>query len=83
MKNSTDIKEEVRQFIIETTFAPAEQVKNDTLIFEQGIFDSMGFISLIVFIENTFNLNPKDSELLEENFKSVNAIANFIERKLN
>ncbi|VAW24172.1 hypothetical protein MNBD_BACTEROID01-1594 [hydrothermal vent metagenome] len=83
MKNSTDIKEEVRKFIIETTFAPAEQVKNDTLIFEQGIFDSMGFISLIVFIENTFNLNPKDSELLEENFKSVNAIANFIERKLN
>jgi acyl carrier protein len=49
----------------------------------EGIFDSMGFILLINFIEETFGIKAKDSELLEDNFESINAIAGFVERKLN
>jgi acyl carrier protein len=62
--SSSEIKEKIRRFIVETTYAPEDQVKNDTLIFAQGIFDSMGFISLISFIEETFELKAKDSELM-------------------
>ncbi len=83
MKSREEITSTIRKFIVETTFAPEDQVKNDTLIFEQGIFDSMGFISLIVFIEKEFNINPKDSELLEANFESIDAMARFIESKLS
>jgi acyl carrier protein len=83
METIIQTKDKIRQFIIETTFAPAEQIKNDTLIFVEGIFDSMGFISLINFVEETFAIKAKDSELLEENFESINAIASYIERKLN
>jgi acyl carrier protein len=82
MANLDEIKEKIRQFIIETTYAPEADVKNDTLIFVQGIFDSMGFISLINFIEDKFAIKAKDSELLEDNFESINAIAGFVERKL-
>ena len=83
MENSTEVKEKIRRFVIETTFAPAEQVKNETLIFLDGIFDSMGFISLINFIEETFAIKAKDSELLEDNFESIDAIARFVNSKLN
>jgi len=83
MENIIRTKDKIRQFIVETTFAPEEQVKNETLIFVEGIFDSMGFISLINFVEETFAIKAKDSELLEENFESINAIASYIERKLN
>lgn len=83
MEKSIEVKEKIRQFIIETTFAPSDQLKNDTLIFVQGIFDSMGFISLYNFIEETYSIKVLDSELLEENFESIDAIAGFIERKLN
>ena len=83
MENITEVKDKIRQFVIETTFAPAEQVNNETLIFIDGIFDSMGFISLINFIEETFAIKAKDSELLEDNFESIDAIARFIESKLN
>ena len=83
MENLVLVKDTIRQFIVETTFAPEEQVKNETLIFVEGIFDSMGFISLINFVEETFAIKAKDSELLEENFESINAIASYIERKLN
>jgi len=78
-----EVKEQVRKFIIETSYVPEEKVKYDTKIFVEGIFDSMGFLSLINFIEDNFDIKAEDSELLEENFESVNAIANFIIKKLN
>ncbi len=81
--NATEIKGEIRKFIVETTYAPEPDVQDDTLIFVKGFFDSMGFILLINFIEEKFGVKTDDSELMEENFESINAIAGFIERKLN
>lgn len=78
-----EIKEQLKKFISETAFVPAEKVQDDTLIFVEGIFDSMGFLSLINFIEEDFNIKAQDSELLEANFESVNAIARFISSKTN
>ncbi len=83
MTDIAAVKEQLKKFIVETSFVPAEKVQDDTLIFVEGIFDSMGFLSLINFIEENFNIKAADSELLEGNFESVNAIAGFIERKLN
>ena len=83
MGNLELVKDQIRQFIVETTFAPAEQIKNETLIFVEGVFDSMGFVSLINYIEETFSIKAKDSELLEDNFESIDAIARFIESKLS
>lgn len=83
MTDIDTVKEQLKKFIVETSFVPAEKVKDDTLIFVEGIFDSMGFLSLINFIEDNFKIKAADSELLEGNFESVNAIAGFIGRKLN
>ena len=83
MVTTDEIKEQLKKFISETAFVPAEIVQDDTLIFVEGIFDSMGFLSLINFIEENFNIKAQDSELLEANFESVNAIARFISSKLN
>lgn len=83
MEKTIEIKEKIRQYIIETTYAEPNQVKDESLIFAEGIFDSMGFILLINFIEETFAIKAKDSELLEDNFESINAIANFVAIKLN
>ncbi|KAF0196908.1 MAG: acyl carrier protein [Bacteroidetes bacterium] len=83
MTDIAAVKEQLKKFIVETSFVPAEKVKDDTLIFVEGIFDSMGFLSLINFIEDNFKIKAADSELLEGNFESVNAISGFISRKLN
>lgn len=83
MENSVEVKAKIRKFIEDTTFSQSDQLKNDTLIFVQGIFDSMGFISLCNFLEDTFLIKVLDSDLLEENFESIDAIADFIGRKLN
>jgi acyl carrier protein len=83
MIGAIDTKKSIKKFISETSFVPEEKIGDDTLIFVEGIFDSMGFLSLINFIEDNFNIKAQDSELLEENFESVNAIVNFINKKLN
>ena len=83
MEKTTEIKDKIRQYIIETTYAPPDQIKDESLIFVEGFFDSMGFVLLINFIEETFAIKAKDSELLEDNFESINAMANFVAGKLN
>ena len=83
MQNTTDINNTIRNFIIEASHAPADQIENNTLIFAQGIFDSMGFIALIDYIESTYVIKANDADLIEDNFESIDAISSFISRKLN
>ena len=75
------IKEKVVSYIKEVTFAEKEKIKEDTLLFKEGFFDSMGFVMLLGFIEDTFKIIPNDSDLVEENFESIIAITNFIVSK--
>lgn len=82
MINSIELRDKIRQFILKTSYVPTEQVNDDTLIFEQGIMDSMGFISIISFLEESFSVVALDSELVESNFESINAIADYVSRKL-
>jgi acyl carrier protein len=81
MENILQIQEKIKEFILRTSYISADQVKNDTLIFAEGIMDSMGFISIISFIEEEFSIMISDNELLEANFESINAIAEFVFRK--
>lgn len=80
---TTDQKNLVRNYIIENTFKESKLIDDGTLIFQEGFFDSMGFVMLIDFIEEKFNVTTSDNDLVEENFESINAIDNYIVRKLN
>ena len=78
---TTTLKEKIRNYIVQTSHADANKIKDESLIFKEGFFDSMGFIMLITFLEEEFGINTVDSDLIEENFESVNAISEFILRK--
>ena len=76
-------KSSIKRFISETSFANIQKIKDDTMIFRDGIFDSMGFITLITYLEDNFKIQIEDTDLIEENFESVNAIYGFLEKKCN
>jgi len=80
--NSSAIKKIVGQFVLQETFAEKSKIQDDSLIFKQGYFDSMGFVKLITFIEAEFGIKTIDADLVEENFESINAITDFISRKI-
>ena len=79
----TTIREQVKEYIQQATFVEKDRIKNDSLIFKEGYFDSMGFVVLITYLEENFGIKTSDLDLVEENFESINAISDFIIRKKN
>ncbi len=75
------MENQIRNFIAEITFNEPSVIKDDTLIFDEGIFDSMGLLSLINHLEEKYNVYTDDTELQEDNFGSVARIVAFINRK--
>jgi acyl carrier protein len=75
------LKTELFAYVKENTFKETDSLKSDTKIFVEGIFDSMGFALLLDFLETKFQITAQDSDLVEENFESIDAIAEFILRK--
>ena len=75
------IKEKVTEYIHQAVHTEKNKVRDDSLIFKEGYFDSMGFITLITYLEEEFSIRTSDSDLLEENFESINAITEFVTRK--
>ena len=79
--NPSLIKEKIAYYVYQSVHVDKEKIKDDSLIFREGYFDSMGFIMLIAFIEEEFGIKTGDADLIEENFESINAITDFVDRK--
>jgi acyl carrier protein len=75
------IKTKVKEYIQQATFVEKDKIRDDSLIFKEGYFDSMGFVVLITYLEENFGIKTTDSDLVEENFESINAITDFVIRK--
>jgi acyl carrier protein len=75
------LKNELFKYVKENTFKETDTLRSDTKLFVEGIFDSMGFALLLDYLETTFQISANDSDLVEENFESIDAIAEFIVKK--
>jgi len=42
----------------------------------------MGFMALISFLQEEYNVQPNDDELVVENFESIDAIISYLSKKL-
>ena len=81
MENREKLHGELFTYVKENTFKETDSLTSDTKLFVEGVFDSMGFVLLLDFLEEKFHIVPDDNELIEENFESIDAIADFITRK--
>ncbi|HLN22170.1 MAG TPA: acyl carrier protein [Bacteroidales bacterium] len=82
-KTMTSITDKIRTYVLEETFADGGKINNETMVFKEGYFDSMGFVRLVSFLENEFGIRISDTDLVERNFESINAISNFVKNRLN
>ena len=53
----------------------------DEDLLEQGIIDSLGLMKLIAFMEEEFNINIMDEEIVPENFQSLNCMVTLVEKQ--
>jgi acyl carrier protein len=55
----------------------------DVSFLENGIVDSMNVLELVMFVEENFCVHVDDSEIIPENFDSVERLAAYIQSKKN
>lgn len=55
-------------------------ITNTDDLIESGIIDSLGIMSLLVFVEEQFSLKISSEDLLPENFSSINSISVLVDR---
>lgn len=54
---------------------------DDASFVEEGIIDSMNVMELILFVEENFDVEVTDEEIVPENFNSVHKIGDYVRRK--
>ncbi len=82
MIHRSEIIERVKLYIINSSFSQKEDIQNDTLIFENSLLDSMGFLFLIDFLKEEFKVEIEDEDLIDDNFKSINNISAYLLEKI-
>ena len=75
------VKDQIRSYIEEYMLFGDPVESDDLSLLESGLVDSTGTMELVLFIEEEFNVVADDSEIIPENFESVNSITAFVERK--
>ena len=77
------VKNSIRTFIIDSfLFGDTSQaIADDTSLIDNSLVDSTGVLELVFFLESTFGISVKDTEVIPENLDSIGAMAAFIESK--
>jgi len=78
-----DVKEKVRAFVLEYAAGKGlTEVKDDEPLLTTNIIDSLGSFRMIAFLEETFPLTIEDTDMVPENFQTLNDIESFVAGKL-
>jgi acyl carrier protein len=77
-----DIKTVVREFLLDNFVMGSDAaIADDVSFMKTHILDSTGFIELVTFIEETFDIKVADEEMVPENLDSLLNIEAYLERK--
>ena len=77
--SDTGVREKIRDFV--ARHIRGWQVDDGADIFALGFVNSMFAMQLVLFVETTFGITVEDEDLEIDNFRSVNAIVDLVERK--
>ena len=80
---ATDIRADMRSYLEENFLYmhPNVELKDGDDFLVLGIIDSLGFVELVEEVQARYGLTIDDVEITEENFGSIDAIAQFVASK--
>ena len=78
--NPSAVLNRVRGYVIQNLLVGDEEAgfSDDQSFLETGIIDSTGILEVILFLENEFDLEISDEEMVPENLDSVASIGRFV-----
>ena len=75
----TDDKQTIRDFV--ARFVRGRELRDDEDIFATGFVNSMFAMQLVQFVEQAFAVEVEGEDMEIENFRSIDAVAGFVQRK--
>jgi len=81
----SDIKSLVRNYIVDNFIMnpDAASFADGDSFLDKHLVDSTGFLELVTFVEETWNLVVEDEEMVPENLDSLDHIDAYVQRKLH
>ena len=78
-----ELKENIRKYIAENMLFSDKgfPYSDDASFLEEGIIDSIGFMELVTYVQQTFSIEVGPEELVPANFDSVNKLAAYVGSK--
>ena len=67
--------------VVAKTGQPMPTLDQPLLDSQGGVIDSLNMWPLIVFIESHFGIQIEDTDIMQENFQTLRALAKFVETK--
>lgn len=82
-ETTTDVRVDMRSFLEENFLYmhPGVELKDGDDFLALGIIDSLGFVELVEEVQSRYGVTIEDVEITEENFGSIDAIAQFVASK--
>lgn len=79
------VADQVRRFIAETILFSDDgfSYSDDASFLDEGIIDSTGVVELVLFVEETYNFQVSDDDIVPDNFDTVNSLVRYIETNTN
>ena len=77
------IETQNRTFVLDNFLFTNDEsrLKNDVSFLEEGIVDSTGVLELVGFLEERYQIQVDDEELVPDNLDSVNNLVKYVEGK--
>ncbi len=78
------VRNDLRAYILDNFLFTDEedQLQDEVSLIDNGIVDSTGVLDLVGFIEETFEVQVPDTDLVPDNFDSVVKIEAYVKRRL-
>ena len=78
------LKGNIRRFVTENLALGkgVGSIEDDTSLIENGVIDSLGIFQLVSFLESDFGIRVDDAEIVLENFRTIDAMEQFVRGKL-
>ena len=75
------VRDVVKRFIQEElSYGLGDGMSREMDLIEEGVIDSMSLLRLVSFLEERFQIEVRDQDLVPENFRSLAAVEAFVNR---
>ncbi|EGD49398.1 phosphopantetheine-binding protein [Ruminiclostridium papyrosolvens DSM 2782] len=76
-----DKKKIIKDFLLDTVIKEVDTISDEQQLIDSGLIDSISIVNVILFLEKQFKISFSEEDMLPENFETLNAMVDTVEKK--